>query len=136
MLDGEAVMLREDGTSDFFALRSARARSDARLIAFDLLEIDGQDMRPSPLEERRDRLAGLLREQALPVVDRSARPSRATRALRSSGTPAPWASKGSCRSGKGSLYRSGPTSLWRKIRCPNYTRSEEAGEFPFKRPKP
>jgi bifunctional non-homologous end joining protein LigD len=48
VLDSEAVMLRADGTADFFALRSRRALTEARLIVFDLLEVDGQDMRPCP----------------------------------------------------------------------------------------
>ena len=124
MLDGEAVMLREDGTSDFFALRASRAHSDARLIAFDLLEVDGQDMRPSPLEERRDRLAGLLREEpSLSLLfseavegDQGAALYRHACAMNLEGI---------ISKRKGSLYRSGPTSLWRKIRCPGYTRTEE-----------
>jgi bifunctional non-homologous end joining protein LigD len=73
MLDGEAVMLRDDGSADFFALRSRRALPEARLIVFDLLQVDGQDMRPLPLEERRDRLATLLRQQ--PPVSLLLRPS-------------------------------------------------------------
>ena len=30
------------------------------MVAFDVLEVDGQDTRPEPLEERRKRLARLL----------------------------------------------------------------------------
>src|SRR4029077_10748930 len=56
ILDGEAVLLRNDGSADFFALRSKEARAEARLIVFDLLEVDGQDTRAFPLEERREHL--------------------------------------------------------------------------------
>jgi bifunctional non-homologous end joining protein LigD len=48
-VDGEAVCLREDGRPDFHALRSKRGCAVARLIAFDLLELDGQDLRALPL---------------------------------------------------------------------------------------
>ena len=67
MLDGEAVVLREDGTADFYALRSQKGRIEARMIVFDLLEVDGQDTRALPLEERRERLAAVLDQRAPPV---------------------------------------------------------------------
>ena len=40
IIDGEAVVLRPDGTFEFHALASSRARA-ACLIAFDILQIDG-----------------------------------------------------------------------------------------------
>src|SRR6478735_9435591 len=60
ILDGEAVLLRKDGSADFFALRTRSALIEARLIVFDLLEVEGQDQRLLPLEERRSRLASVL----------------------------------------------------------------------------
>ena len=70
MLDGEVVALGE-GVPTFGALQDrmhvrdvARARALAAtnpvtLIAFDLLRLDGQDLRDRPLRERRELLAGL-----------------------------------------------------------------------------
>jgi bifunctional non-homologous end joining protein LigD len=55
IIDGEAVVLGEDGVSDFFALYAALARrhaTQARLVAFDLLHLDGDDLR-----DRRSRTA-------------------------------------------------------------------------------
>ena len=44
-LDGEVVWLTENGVSDFDALHS-RAKDDwAMLLAFDILELDGTDLR-------------------------------------------------------------------------------------------
>src|SRR5687767_6473127 len=60
ILDGEAVCLLEDGRPDFHALRSRHACQDARLIAYDLLGLDGEDLRRLPLQERRKCLEGLL----------------------------------------------------------------------------
>jgi ATP-dependent DNA ligase len=59
-LDGEAVCLLEDGRPDFHALRSRHACRDARLIAYDLLNVNGEDLRKLPLHERRTRLESLL----------------------------------------------------------------------------
>ena len=44
ILDGEAVCLLEDGRPDFHALRSRQACRDARLIAYDLLGLNGEDL--------------------------------------------------------------------------------------------
>ena len=55
VLDGEAVVLRPDQTSDFEALRSPHGQAAAVLVAYDLMEVDGHDVRPESLEERRTR---------------------------------------------------------------------------------
>jgi hypothetical protein len=60
VLDGEVLCPHEDGHSDFHALTSIKRCRDAQLIAFDLLMLDGQDVRVEPLIERRARLAELL----------------------------------------------------------------------------
>ncbi|PSC02671.1 ATP-dependent DNA ligase, partial [Alsobacter soli] len=59
-LDGEAIVQRDDGRDDFLALRSVTGRIHAALLAFDLLELDGRDLRPLTLLERRAELARLL----------------------------------------------------------------------------
>ncbi len=46
VLDGEAVIQLPDGCDDFHALRSKTGATHAILMAFDLLELDGQDLRP------------------------------------------------------------------------------------------
>ena len=60
VLDGEAILLRADNTSDFEALRSREGQAEAILVAYDIMEADGQDVRPEPLGERRKPLAKLL----------------------------------------------------------------------------
>jgi bifunctional non-homologous end joining protein LigD len=59
LIDGEAVIARDDGMPDFHALRSRRRGYEAMLFAFDLLEHDGNDLRDLPLIERKWRLAKL-----------------------------------------------------------------------------
>jgi bifunctional non-homologous end joining protein LigD len=59
-LDGEAVVAGADGIAVFDALHSRHRATDAILYAFDLLELDGADLRPLPLVERKAKLARLL----------------------------------------------------------------------------
>ncbi len=62
-LDGEIVAF-VDGKPSFQALQSAKSRKpDIRFVAFDLLELDGKDLRKLPLEKRRHQLSKLLRGQ-------------------------------------------------------------------------
>jgi bifunctional non-homologous end joining protein LigD len=64
VIDGEAVVLTPDARSDFHALRSAEGQARAVMIAFDLLEHDGEDIRRLPIEERRARLARILKPRS------------------------------------------------------------------------
>jgi hypothetical protein len=50
---GEAVAFRPDGHSDFAALRTKAGSARACLVAFDLLNLNGEDLRQRPIEERR-----------------------------------------------------------------------------------
>ena len=60
LIDGEAVVLHNDGTSDFHALRSRRRGNEAVLYAFDLIGLDDHDLCELPLIERKRRLRKLL----------------------------------------------------------------------------
>ena len=62
ILDGEAIVQDRNGASDFDSLRSAmRWRShEITLYAFDLLHLDGHDLRPRTLLERRAQLERLV----------------------------------------------------------------------------
>jgi len=70
-LDGEVVMLDSTGMPAFQSLQLAfgQGRSDALLYyVFDLLYVDGTDIRPWPLEQRRDLLQVLLQQVDLERV--------------------------------------------------------------------
>ena len=58
LLDGEAVVFRPDGHSDFAALRTKRGAAEASFVAFDLLH--GEDRRSLALEIRRAELECLI----------------------------------------------------------------------------
>lgn len=61
MLDGEAVILGVDGVSDFNALHSRKQNHEVQLCAFDVLAMDGEDLRSLPLSMRKTNLERLLR---------------------------------------------------------------------------
>jgi bifunctional non-homologous end joining protein LigD len=69
VLDGEVIVQDADGVSDFESLRSAMFWQPDRLIfyAFDLLHLNGEDIREAPLVERRQKLGQLLADADAPL---------------------------------------------------------------------
>ena len=55
------MLLGVDGISDFNALHSRRHDEQVQLYAFDILALDGEDLRVLPLSTRKTNLARLLR---------------------------------------------------------------------------
>ena len=96
LIDGEAVCCDDNGVAVFERLRTKRAGRHVFLCAFDLLELNGTDMRREPIEVRKATLGSLLvrASQACSSIKISHTP-----ATSSSATPARWASKASFRSG-------------------------------------
>jgi ATP-dependent DNA ligase len=60
VIDGEAVILGVDGVPDFDTLHSRKHDHEVQLYAFDILALDGDDLRPLPLSLRKTNLARLL----------------------------------------------------------------------------
>ena len=60
VIDGEAVLLGVDGISDFNGLHSRKHNEEVQLYAFDILALDGDDLRDLPLSLRKTNLARLL----------------------------------------------------------------------------
>ena len=63
VIDGEAVLLGFDGISDFNGLHSRHHEEEVQLYAFDILALDGEDLRSLPLSMRKTNLARLLSRQ-------------------------------------------------------------------------
>jgi bifunctional non-homologous end joining protein LigD len=61
LVDGEAVVADERGIADFEKLHSREHDKSAMLWAFDLLELNGEDLRQLTLDERKSKLAKLLK---------------------------------------------------------------------------
>jgi bifunctional non-homologous end joining protein LigD len=62
LIDGEAVACDENGLAVFKRLRRKPSGKHVFLYAFDLLELDGQDLRREPFETRKATLASCCAE--------------------------------------------------------------------------
>jgi bifunctional non-homologous end joining protein LigD len=64
IIDGEVVACGDDGIASFDRIRHHRHDGSVFMWAFDLIELDGEDLRLEPLEVRKATLASLLRRAA------------------------------------------------------------------------
>jgi bifunctional non-homologous end joining protein LigD len=60
VIDGEAVILGVDDVPDFNALHSRKHDHEVQFYAFDIMALDGEDLRALPLSLRKTNLARLL----------------------------------------------------------------------------
>jgi len=115
------LFLRPNATSDFEALRSREGQAEAILVAYDIMEADGQDVRPEPLEDPRKRLARLLSRSNKAMRDGI----QLSEAITGDGATifrhACWMDlEGIVSKRIGSRYVSGRTRAWLKTKNPNY----------------
>jgi bifunctional non-homologous end joining protein LigD len=62
IIDGEAIVADQNGLSVFDLLRYRKHDHAATLCAFDILELDGTDLRRKPIDERKQHLARVLQQ--------------------------------------------------------------------------
>lgn len=67
IFDGEAVVIK-DGKTDFGALQHLSSKDELSYCIFDLLALDGEDLRPLPFAERRKNLEKLLKNAPQVIV--------------------------------------------------------------------
>jgi bifunctional non-homologous end joining protein LigD len=60
IIDGEAVACDDNGIASFDLIRHHRANESIFLYAFDLIELNGDDLRRDPLEVRKATLASIV----------------------------------------------------------------------------
>jgi bifunctional non-homologous end joining protein LigD len=68
IIDGEAVVCNDKGLAVFELIRGQGPKAAALHIAFDLLELGGEDLRRNPLEDRKRALVKLLRGSHSTIV--------------------------------------------------------------------
>lgn len=120
VLDGEAVVFHPDGHSWFDALRDSEASSGAVLVAFDVLEIDGLDLRRQPLERRLSMLAELL--AGLPTGGLMLSEGILAEGETVFSHACKMGLEGIVSKRLGSKYRGGRSSDWIKTKNPDWTR--------------
>ena len=115
LIDGEAVCCDDKGIALFDKLRQRRNEWSVFLVAFDLLELNGRDLRREPIEIRKAGLARLLRN-AEPGLQLSEHIEHEAAIV----------FEHACKLGlegivskrRGSRYQSGRSSLWLKSKNP------------------
>jgi len=117
IIDGESIVQNENGASDFDALSSAMRWHPNNIIlyAFDLMHLNGEDLRPKPLFERRALLKGLLRSDEESRIQFSEEFGEDGDALFSS--CAEHGLEGIVSKHALSPYSSGRSKTWLKIKC-------------------
>jgi hypothetical protein len=115
LIDGEAIVTNASGLAVFDLIRRKRHCGDAVLIAFDLIELEGEDLRRSPIEHRKRKLAKLVRRPQAGIVvnevfegDGDILFARACKL----------GCEGIVSKRLGSMYRSGRSPHWIKVKNP------------------
>ena len=67
-IDGEAIVCDDNGLAVFDLIRGQKALATAVHCAFDLLDLDGEDLRSTPIEVRKRTLQSLLRRAHTSIV--------------------------------------------------------------------
>jgi ATP-dependent DNA ligase len=117
IVDGELIACDANGLADFQLLRWRKSDDPAIYCAFDLIEVEGRDLRNEPIEERKAELGRLLGGcQPLALV-----------LNRTYDDPGPVVFEHACKLGcegivskrRGSLYARGRSSNWLKVKNPD-----------------
>ena len=116
IIDAEAVVVGADGVADFEALHNRSRNAEAVAFAFDLMMLDGKDVRPAPWMIRRRMLKRLLGRRALGLSYSNEIVGRG-----------PEVYQAACRMGLEGIvskrieapYRSGKVKTWLKIKNPD-----------------
>lgn len=127
LIDGEIVAFGEDGNPSFSALQSVLKRGHGaqrldtpfHLFAFDLLFLDGIDLRPLTTIERKERLEALLADGAPPIHVADHLIGSGEALLQSMCDAR---QEGIIAKRSSAPYRSGRTRSWVKVKC---TRRQE-----------
>ncbi|RJT28648.1 ATP-dependent DNA ligase [Mesorhizobium waimense] len=115
IVDGEIIVTNEAGLSDLAALRKAitQRQHDLYFVAFDLLHLNGHDLRDMALEDRREILVSMIstggRIQFSQALQGEAK--AIFHLVDEAGL------EGMVSKRKDSKYRSGPSTNWLKAKC-------------------
>ncbi|MGZ3473520.1 MAG: non-homologous end-joining DNA ligase [Polyangiales bacterium] len=129
VLDGEVCALDEQGRPSFQLLQNRAGGANLTYAVFDLLWLDGRDLREEPLERRRSRLERVLASATSPLSLASAveveEVASVMRTICGQGL------EGLIAKRKGSRYVPGRTRDWVKLKCTHRQELALVGYLPF-----
>jgi ATP-dependent DNA ligase len=114
LIDGEAIVTDKNGLAVFDLIRGRRTGA-AVLCAFDLLELDGEDLRREPIETRKSTLKSLLRAEHGGIVFNAHFIANGAIVYRQASA---LGCEGIVSKRLGSPYRSGRADCWLKVKNP------------------
>ena len=115
IIDGEAIVVDQTGLAIFDLLRYRRHDHAATLCAFDIIELDGADLRRSPIEERKQHLAWTLRKRHQGIAVNATYDGDGEVIYQHACT---LGCEGIVSKRLGSAYRAGRTDQWLKMKNP------------------
>ena len=115
LIDGEAIVCDKDSLAVFELIRGHRTVAGAVHCAFDLLEVNGQDIRNYPIEKRKNALAELLRDAHSSIVLNEHFTEDGEIVFREA---CKLGCEGIVSKRLGSPYRSGRSAHWLKVKNP------------------
>ena len=115
VVDGEAIAVDDNGLSVFDLIRNRRQDHAVTLCAFDLIELDGEDLRRESIEVRKRTLRGLLRRAHPGIVFNRHFEVEGAIVFRQA---CALGCEGTVSKRLGSPYRSGRTDCWMKVKNP------------------
>jgi bifunctional non-homologous end joining protein LigD len=116
LIDGEAIVCDENGLAVYELICRDDTRERAMLSAFDLLELDGKDLRRNPIEKRKELLAELLNGSHVSIVFNECFGEDGEIVFREA---CKLGCEGIVSKRLGSVYRRGRSPLWVKVKNPN-----------------
>src|SRR5215469_15371646 len=116
LIAGEAIVCDENGLAIYELICRDDAGERAVLSAFDLLELDGKDLRRRPIEKRKELLAELLNGSQVSIVFNECFGEDGEIVFREACL---LGCEGIVSKRLGSIYRRGRSPLWLKVKNPN-----------------
>jgi bifunctional non-homologous end joining protein LigD len=116
LIDGEAVVCDVKGLAVFDRIRGHGSKASAVLCAFDLLELDGENLRRQPIEKRKELLAELLSGPQVSLVFNESFEEEGASVYRAA---CQLGCEGIVSKRLGSPYCSGRSPHWVKVKNPN-----------------
>jgi bifunctional non-homologous end joining protein LigD len=116
LIDGEAIVCDKSGLAVFELIRCRGTIASAVHCAFDLLELDGEDLRREPIEKRKELLAELLAGSHVSLVFNDCFEDDGAVVYREA---CKLGCEGIASKRLGSAYRSGRSPDWVKVKNPN-----------------
>ena len=113
----DAELVHVDGFEALHTQVHRQLGNDLMLWGFDLMQLNGTDLRIVALEDRNRRLAHLLERSAISSLLLSARFSNGEQLLAECGRRG---LEGVIAKHNGRIYRSGRSASWIKVKCPSW----------------